>query len=122
LLTMDQSTLSGPAVSDTYPREATAIYHPLRANETHFLKLFPATSWDDEIHSDLIYVSLDDDDDSNTLSSCQALSYTWGTRDLAHGIWIKNSKCKVIANLFQALLRLRDKTTTRTLWIDAICL
>jgi hypothetical protein len=65
-------------------------------------------------------VSLDDDDFSNTISSYEALSYTWGTKEFKHNILVKNSQLKVTANLFQALRHLRDKETTRTLWIDAI--
>jgi hypothetical protein len=52
----------------------------------------------------------------------EALSYTWGGSDKPRSISINKQKLAVTENLHAALLRLRDCSFERILWIDAICI
>jgi len=52
----------------------------------------------------------------------EALSYTCGGGKRPCSITIKDQSLDVTANLYTALLRLRDRSLERILWIDAICI
>jgi hypothetical protein len=52
----------------------------------------------------------------------EALSYTWGSSGNRRTIYIEGHSLLVTANLYAALLHLRDGTIQRELWIDAICI
>jgi hypothetical protein len=52
----------------------------------------------------------------------EALSYTWGSSDKPRSISINEKTLPVTENLHAALLRLRDHSLERILWIDAICI
>jgi hypothetical protein len=52
----------------------------------------------------------------------EALSYTWGGDKKPCSITIKEQNLDVTTNLYAALLRLRDRSLERILWIDAICI
>ncbi|KAI8949089.1 heterokaryon incompatibility protein-domain-containing protein [Xylaria longipes] len=52
----------------------------------------------------------------------EALSYAWGSQYKPYSISINSSKFPVTANLYTALLRLRDRFIVRILWVDAICI
>ncbi|KAF8847357.1 HET-domain-containing protein, partial [Acephala macrosclerotiorum] len=52
----------------------------------------------------------------------EALSYTWGGSDKPRSISINKKSLAVTENLYAALLRLRDRSLERILWIDAICI
>jgi hypothetical protein len=52
----------------------------------------------------------------------EALSYVWGSSDTPQSIFIGNRDLPVTANLYRALLRLRDHTFERILWVDSICI
>jgi hypothetical protein len=52
----------------------------------------------------------------------EALSYVWGSPEKRNSIWIDEFHLPVTANLYAALLRLRDRFITRVLWVDAICI
>ena len=51
-----------------------------------------------------------------------ALSYSWGSESNQQFIYIDNYKLSVRANLYAALLNLRDGFMDRIFWIDAICI
>ncbi|KAH7336580.1 hypothetical protein BKA65DRAFT_506758 [Rhexocercosporidium sp. MPI-PUGE-AT-0058] len=61
-------------------------------------------------------------------SSCEALSYEWGSGGQGRYISINQSLLFVKENLWQALFHLRDDSSDhdpsqpRALWIDAICI
>ena len=59
---------------------------------------------------------------SSVLTNLQALSYTWGDPDKVSDIMIENHRCKVTVNVVLALRRLRQRNTSRILWIDAVCI
>lgn len=52
----------------------------------------------------------------------EALSYCWGDTANPLRIYVGKDYIDVTQNLYDALLKLRDKENTRTLWIDAICI
>jgi hypothetical protein len=52
----------------------------------------------------------------------EALSYVWGDTGETIPIWVDNNQFPVTANLHAALLRLRDHSFERIIWIDAICI
>lgn len=52
----------------------------------------------------------------------EALSYFWGSADKRRSVLVDDRRLLVTENLHAALLRLRDPTLPRILWIDAICI
>ncbi|PMD21123.1 HET-domain-containing protein [Hyaloscypha hepaticicola] len=52
----------------------------------------------------------------------EALSYTWGGSKNPRSISINKQKLDITRNLHAALLRLRDRSFGRILWVDAICI
>lgn len=52
----------------------------------------------------------------------EALSYTWGGGEKPCSIFIQEQELNVTTNLHAALLRLRDRSLERILWVDAICI
>ncbi|KAK3353751.1 heterokaryon incompatibility protein-domain-containing protein [Lasiosphaeria hispida] len=52
----------------------------------------------------------------------EALSYVWGDPDQRYPISVDGRVLSVTANLFAALVRLRDRLLDRIVWIDAICI
>jgi hypothetical protein len=52
----------------------------------------------------------------------EALSYAWGGSEKPRSISINKQNLAVTENLYTALLRLRDRSLERILWVDAICI
>lgn len=52
----------------------------------------------------------------------EALSYTWGGKESPCSIAIEEQKLRITTNLYEALVRLRDRSFERIIWIDAICI
>jgi hypothetical protein len=52
----------------------------------------------------------------------EALSYVWGGSDKPHSISIGGYYLPITANLYAALLHLRDRLIERIIWVDAICI
>ncbi|KAI0186309.1 heterokaryon incompatibility protein-domain-containing protein [Xylaria flabelliformis] len=52
----------------------------------------------------------------------EALSYVWGTEISHEDIFVDLQLFSVTKNLFEILRSLRHPNTTRTIWIDAICI
>ncbi|RYP48229.1 hypothetical protein DL768_005836 [Monosporascus sp. mg162] len=52
----------------------------------------------------------------------EALSYFWGGSDKLYSVSIGERCLPVTANLYAALLRLRDRFIGRVIWVDAICI
>ncbi|KAI4132341.1 MAG: hypothetical protein LQ341_006283, partial [Variospora aurantia] len=80
---------------------------------------------DSDLHISLNHVKLDAGDPP----SYEALSYTWGGNHLSHTVFVdtedgqqQQQSLPVTENLHAALLHLRDTSSPRTLWIDAICI
>jgi Heterokaryon incompatibility protein (HET) len=52
----------------------------------------------------------------------EALSYVWGNPEPAKIIFVNKVEVHVNPNLYEALISLRQRDSTRRIWIDAICL
>ncbi|KAI1177889.1 HET-domain-containing protein [Nemania sp. FL0916] len=52
----------------------------------------------------------------------QTLSYVWGQMDGTKSIIVEGTKVELTNNLFAALIRIRNETETRHLWVDALCI
>jgi hypothetical protein len=52
----------------------------------------------------------------------EALSYVWGNAKKKLRIFMHGHSFEVTVNLYAALLRLRNHSTERILWVDAICI
>ena len=81
------------------------------------LTISPGTS-QDALHCGLVVVPLASD------TAFEAVSYTWGQRDLGYLINIDDEYhgFPVGSNLLELLLNLRQTQAPRTVWIDAICI
>lgn len=51
-----------------------------------------------------------------------ALSYTWGNQPKSEHILIFGEKASVTPNLFNASQHLRSRSSSLTIWVDAICI
>jgi hypothetical protein len=91
-------------------------YHALSDGEFRLLSLEPGT-FDSPISISLEHRIL-----SESSNTYEALSYAWGTSPERKTIRCGDGKLDITVNLFDALHRLRSITTTRVLWIDAICI
>lgn len=52
----------------------------------------------------------------------EALSYVWGSPHVTRPIYLGKNLFSVTVNLHAALLRLRDHSFERIIWVDAICI
>ncbi|KAK8065524.1 hypothetical protein PG997_012271 [Apiospora hydei] len=97
------------------------VYEPLDSSkdEIRLLRILPSASHTAPLELQLDVVSL-----KSGGSNFQALSYTWETPSESgfRGITLCGRPHSVTANLHAALRRLRQKTTSRVMWIDAICI
>lgn len=104
-------------LSSGFGDDSRFIYSPLpHGPYTRLIRLLPGKD------ATPIQCSIFDSDLSEN-PKYEALSYEWGSDDFNMcGIMLDGKPFPVRTNLWQALHYLRDKRTTRTLWIDAICI
>ncbi|CZR58311.1 related to heterokaryon incompatibility protein [Phialocephala subalpina] len=97
-------------------------YSPLsRAHDSiRLLRLIPNENEKADVQCELFEYSLQDSGKRTHLY--EALSYVWGDPKSRRSISINKHKLLVTENLHAALLRLRDRSIVRTIWIDAICI
>jgi hypothetical protein len=95
-------------------------YLPLsNASENiRLLRLLPAEAEGAKIRGELFEHRLQ----TSSRSSYEALSYVWGSWNPVQSILIDNGQLDVTPNLYAALVRLRDASFPRIIWIDAICI
>jgi hypothetical protein len=84
------------------------------------LRLLPSEIEVAELQVELLEYSLQGSRPSG--HSYEALSYVWGGLDTTQLIRVGDEHLDVTPNLYAALLRLRDSTFPRILWIDAVCI
>ena len=109
------------------PQESPELYGynqiPSISSTIRLVELLPGD--DTHIHSWMHFANL------NNLSSFvidgkrrsyEALSYTWDTQTLPNPIFCDSKILHVTQNVYDALHALRRATTSRMLWIDAICI
>ncbi|KAK8101332.1 HET-domain-containing protein [Apiospora kogelbergensis] len=97
------------------------IYQPLdpAKDEIRLVRILPCASHTEPLELQLDVCSLRSDE-----GAFEALSYTWttpfetGLRD----VMLCGRAHSVTANLYAALRRLRRKSSSRVMWIDAICI
>jgi hypothetical protein len=82
---------------------------------TRLLQLLPGATGE-PIKGSIVNVNLCDN------PGYEALSYCWGDAVNTIRIYIGKQYIDVTRNLHDALVKLRDKEDSRTLWIDAICI
>ncbi|KAH7033577.1 heterokaryon incompatibility protein-domain-containing protein [Microdochium trichocladiopsis] len=98
----------------------TYQYQPLNRDngDIRLLHLLPAKDDTSPIRCRLKHAPLEN---QNT-TVYEALSYTWGSSERTASIHVEDREFRVTHNLAQALKALRQPESTRTLWIDAICI
>ncbi|PKK47765.1 hypothetical protein CI102_7553 [Trichoderma harzianum] len=96
-------------------------YLPLLGHRhIRLLRLLPDRNENAPLHSQLFdYPMLEMGDGQHMY---EALSYVWGSGQRPHILHIDEKSLPITANLYEVLLRLRDKMIERILWIDAICI
>lgn len=90
-------------------------YEPLLDRQVRVLRLLPGRG-DEIVRCRLVAVDID----SNP--TYEAISYTWGkARDVTKMI-LNGNICWRKLNLLECLQSLRQKSKTRLLWVDALCI
>lgn len=94
-----------------------SIHRPLKSSirEIRLLELQPA-SFDGPIQGKLSSTSLDDP------CAYEALSCRWGRAEFSEVIQLDGQSFHITKNLEAALRYLRDESSQRALWVDAICI
>jgi Heterokaryon incompatibility protein (HET) len=110
----DDSSLMKAADKDVYP------YSSLKPDTIRLLGLIPHEDENAPIQCRLFGYPLQESGERVHLY--EALSYVWGCSDKPHSISIGRCDLPVTANLYTALLHLRDRYIERTIWVDAICI
>jgi hypothetical protein len=90
-------------------------YQPLSEGQIRILEIAPGGTYD-TLDCCLIYANLGEEQ----ITPYEALSYHWGEGSIP--IVVDGHQFNVTANLYSALIHLRDTTQSRRIWIDAICL
>src|ERR1700761_9437031 len=83
---------------------------------TRVLDLQPSVRLDGQLKGTLRVASIDETE------KYEALSYTWGQSSENRTIQLNGCTLRITDNLYNALRRLRRLTSTRTLWVDALCI
>jgi hypothetical protein len=94
-------------------------YSPLRPTSIRLLRILPSGKNPKPLRCELFEYPLDD---SGKSSPYDALSYCWGGEDTPKTIIVDNYRLHVTQNLYAALLRLRDHSCSRVMWVDAVCI
>jgi len=93
------------------------LYSPLRADEMRVLALHPGTG------TEIIECHLEHQKrDAYACTPYEALSYTWGPPRPSWHILLNGQRIKARQNLWYALSRLRNESSVRYLWVDALCI
>lgn len=113
------STEAASAVSPTSCAVSAYRYSPLPEDCTRLLRLMPHPDERAPIQCQLFNCFLDSGKGTRPY---EALSYVWGSPGNPRSIFIDGDFVPVTANLHMALLRLRDCSVDRIIWVDAICI
>ncbi|KAI2621622.1 HET-domain-containing protein [Hypoxylon sp. NC1633] len=106
-----ETLFKGLKVGDTYE------YVPLENPDRQIrILIVNSGSWTDTIECSVQAVFIDDN------PQYEALSYVWGDPSKKRQISLDGHTIQVTENLFYALRRLRSASSTRTMWVDAVCI
>lgn len=103
--------------SSPIPRKlgnTTFQYKTLAENEIRLLQILPDTST--ILKCEILHTSLGDP------QKYTAISYAWGDPDDTRCIILDGQSFPVTESLWQALQRLRSRTTSVVVWADAVCI
>lgn len=89
--------------------------HSLRGRNIRLLQLLPGAV-SDPLQTKLVETSIDDG------LAFEALSYVWGDPNVRAEIECEGKEFMITKNLDHALHHLRQPTSSRLIWIDAICI
>lgn len=116
----------------SYTRSPDCYREPLLPDSIRLLRLLPNEDKEAPIRYELFHYSLQES--SKRTHPYDALSYVWGGSNKPQSIFIHEHNptsgydstsefdLPVTENLHEALLRLRDHSIERILWIDAVCI
>ncbi|KAK4157040.1 heterokaryon incompatibility protein 6, OR allele [Chaetomidium leptoderma] len=93
-------------------------YQPLPLRSIRVIKLLPARSSKDTLKCTIKDVQLD----NAAAEPYEALSYVWGEPTRTWPLDCGGKALLVTRNCHEALINLRNRFLSRTLWIDAICI
>ena len=91
----------------------TIVQSPLNIKDIRLINVYPGIP-----ESDLVLERFE----SSLKTPYEALSYCWGNLTPNQNIIVNGEYEKVTQNLYHALKALRHQHTTRTLWVDAMCI
>ncbi|CAG8948652.1 hypothetical protein HYFRA_00001772, partial [Hymenoscyphus fraxineus] len=93
-------------------------YEPLddSTDEIRLISIHHVSDPDSSIQLDIIRAKLSENPEY------EALSYMWGSERDPHDVYVSGKRLQVGHNLWMALLRLRNPTKARVVWVDAICI
>lgn len=95
-------------------------YFSLPPNSIRLLRLQPHLDEHAPVHCQLFEYPLLDSGKGTHLY--EALSYVWGSEEKPRRISTDEGDLYITENLHAALLRLRDRSFERIIWVDAICI
>ena len=98
---------------------------PEKTSMIRLVELLPGGTID-QIHCRIHHVDLDNllrsPSNSSQRISYQALSYTWDSQIFYQFVWCDNRVLPITQNLYDALKRIRQPSSSAMLWVDAICI
>jgi hypothetical protein len=102
------------------------IYTPLRQWQTRIIALRPGDTCDPLV-SDLSVVDLIAAEglgfhDSDTIIQYEAVSYSWGREKFDEILTCNGNELQISSHLASGLRQLRQTSSTRYLWVDAVCI
>jgi hypothetical protein len=117
----EEKLASDLAYDSRRSKASTYCYSPIPSGKDfiRLLRLMPAQDMAAALHCELFHYSLKSGQENHLY---EALSYVWGDPIKSNPIFVGEELLNVTSNLHSALLRLRNHTMERILWIDAICI
>ncbi|CZR55641.1 uncharacterized protein PAC_05529 [Phialocephala subalpina] len=101
---------------------STYQYTPLQERGAiRLIDLQPSPDVEAPVECSLVHTTLYDCD-TDILNHYTALSYVWGDAQDTRTILVDGRNLDITANLDSALRHLRDKSRTRRIWADAVCI
>lgn len=97
----------------------TYTYRPLETPTTIRILRLSAGDGDEPLKGQIIHTDLNND---RVLVPFEAISYVWGRPELTHSLSTPDGTIKITPSLAGALKQIRDTSSHRDLWADAVCI